>query len=156
MPDSVRISPFRPQIPAKSGEQCHWGRLYGSSKSLAISRIIDEKDAPVIIVTTDSLQAARFTEELKFYTGDQPENRILTFPDWETLPYDLFSPYQDIISGRLATLARLASFRKGVLVVPVTTVMHRLLPNYQRIILTATVCCYPQVSSLISMTSNVT
>jgi len=129
MPDSVRISPFRPQIPAKSGEQCHWGRLYGSSKSLAISRIIDEKDAPVIIVTTDSLQAARFTEELKFYTGDQPENRILTFPDWETLPYDLFSPYQDIISGRLATLARLASFRKGVLVVPVTTVMHRLLPK---------------------------
>jgi transcription-repair coupling factor (superfamily II helicase) len=129
MSKNNRCSPFHPQITAKTGEQCHWGRLYGSSKSLAISRIIDEKDSPVIVVTTDSLQATRFTEELKFYTGEQSENRILTFPDWETLPYDLFSPYQDIISGRLATLARLASFRKGVLVVPVTTVMHRLLPK---------------------------
>jgi len=129
MSNNNRHSPFHPQLPAKQGEQCNWGRLYGSSKSLAISRIMDEKDVPVILVTTDSLQAARFTEELKFYTGDQQENRILTFPDWETLPYDLFSPFQDIISERLATLARLVSFRKGVLVVPVTTLMHRLLPK---------------------------
>ena len=129
MSDEIRHSPFHPQITAKTGEQCHWGRLYGSSKSLVISRIIDEKDVPVIVVTKDSLQASRFTEELKFYTGEHPENRILTFPDWETLPYDLFSPFQDIISERLATLASLASFRKGVLVVPVTTVMHRLLPK---------------------------
>lgn len=129
MPNNNRYSPFHPQIPAKPGEQCHWGRLYGSSKALAISRLAGERDVPVIVVTTDSLQTANFTEELKFYTDDQPENRILTFPDWETLPYDLFSPYQDIISGRLATLARLSSFRKGVLVVPVTTVMHRLLPK---------------------------
>ena len=131
MSEEIRHSPFHPQYPEKPGEQLHWGRLYGSSKALAISTLTDEMDVPVIVVTTDSLQAARFTEELKFYTGDQSENRILNFPDWETLPYDLFSPYQDIISERLATLARLSSFRKGVLVVPVTTIMHRLLPkNY--------------------------
>ena len=128
MSDSARISPFHPQLPVNAGEQCHWDRLYGSSKALAISRLMSEQDKPVVVITTDSLQAARFTDELKFYTGNHPETRILSLPDWETLPYDLFSPYQDIISGRLATLASLSTFRKGVLVVPVTTVMHRLLP----------------------------
>lgn len=129
MPSNSRYSPFHPQLPAKTGEQFHWGRLYGSSKSLAISRLANKEDKPVVVMTRDSLQAARLTEELKFYSGDQSQINILAFPDWETLPYDLFSPYQDIISGRLATLAGLSTFRKGVLVVPVTTVMHRLLPK---------------------------
>ncbi len=54
---------------------------------------------------------------------------LLQLPDWETLPYDTFSPHQDIVSERLATLYRLPSLQRGILIVPVTTLMLRLLPR---------------------------
>jgi transcription-repair coupling factor (superfamily II helicase) len=54
---------------------------------------------------------------------------ILAFPDWETLPYDVFSPHQDIVSQRLAALYRLPQQRRGVLVAPVATLMQRLAPR---------------------------
>ena len=58
--------------------------------------------------------------------GDLP---VLHFADWETLPYDLFSPHPDIISQRISTLYRLPTTRRGVLVVPVATLMQRLCPT---------------------------
>ncbi|MGY8830475.1 MAG: transcription-repair coupling factor, partial [Pseudomonadales bacterium] len=58
-----------------------------------------------------------------------PELPVLHFPDWETLPYDLFSPHQDIISQRIAALYRLPELKHGVLVVPITTALHRLAPK---------------------------
>ena len=67
--------------------------------------------------------------ELRFFLGDDNKIPILLFPDWETLPYDAFSPYQDIISQRLATLAELGSIKKGILILPVTTVMHCVMPR---------------------------
>ena len=54
---------------------------------------------------------------------------VLHFPDWETLPYDLFAPHPDIVSQRIATLYRLPSVERGVLVVPVATLMQRLAPT---------------------------
>ena len=54
---------------------------------------------------------------------------MLHFPDWETLPYDIFSPHQDIVSERLRTLSRLPQTRTGVVIVPVGTLMHRLPPT---------------------------
>ncbi|MBM2829840.1 MAG: transcription-repair coupling factor, partial [Gammaproteobacteria bacterium] len=129
MSDNNRISPFSPQVPKKPGERRYWGRLYGSSKALAISRAACAIEAPVIVVTMDTLSAGRLLEELKFYTDRNAAIDLLAFPDWETLPYDLFSPYQDIISDRLAALARLSTLKRGVLAVPMTTVMHRLLPK---------------------------
>ena len=129
MSDSVRINPFNPVITARPGEKNYWGSLHGSSKSLAISQVVQEQDKPVILITTDSHTADNLREELKFFLQENSGINILTFPDWETLPYDLFSPYQDIISERLSTLAKLPSLKKGILIVPVITVMHRLLPR---------------------------
>ncbi|MGH8245533.1 MAG: CarD family transcriptional regulator, partial [Gammaproteobacteria bacterium] len=68
-------------------------------------------------------------DELAFY-GDGPEVVPLSlFPGWETLPYDTFSPYQDIVSDRLATLMRLPRLTRGIVVTTVATAMHRLLPS---------------------------
>ncbi|MGH8119958.1 MAG: transcription-repair coupling factor [Gammaproteobacteria bacterium] len=130
MINEQRISPFHPQLPTSVDVPYHWTGLYGSSKALVISRVAAaETTAPLIVVTADSLQAGRLVEELAFYLGHPSPVEILTFPDWETLPYDLFSPYQDIVSERLATLARLLALERGILVVPVTTLMQRLLPR---------------------------
>ena len=124
-----RASVFQPECSFKAGEKSFWGRLYGSAKALAISQLISEAEAPVIIMTADSLSASRLTEELRFYLKQCEINKLLSFPDWETLPYDLISPYQDIISERLATLTSLPGLNKGILIVPVTTLMHRLMPR---------------------------
>lgn len=67
----------------------------------------------------------RLTRELRFFA---PTLTILNFPDWETLPYDVFSPHQDIISQRIATLYKLPSVKQGILVVPITTVLQRIAP----------------------------
>ena len=65
--------------------------------------------------------------ELKFFTAEQGL-AILNFPDWETLPYDIFSPHQDIVSARLQTLANLPHTKQALLIVPLPTLMHRLAP----------------------------
>ncbi|MCW8994411.1 MAG: transcription-repair coupling factor, partial [Psychromonas sp.] len=64
--------------------------------------------------------------ELAFFVEQKIE--ILSFPDWETLPYDHFSPHQDIISTRIETLYKLPTLQQGILIVPVTTLLLRLAP----------------------------
>ena len=80
-----------------------------------------------MVVTADHQTAHRLEAELEFYLGGAAG--LLRFPDWETLPYDLFSPHQDIISERLDTAARLPSLASGVLVTAVTTAMGRIAPR---------------------------
>jgi len=88
---------------------------------------VQRADAPVLVVTGDSQTAHRLETELEFYLDR--ETPILRFPDWETLPYDLFSPHQDIVSERLETAARLPTLAAGVLVTVVTTAMGRVAPR---------------------------
>ncbi len=121
-------SPLHPPLPARSGEKRYWGGLYGSSKALAIEAAA-AANGPVLVVAPDPSAARQLYEGLRFYGGGKEDIPLLSFPDWETLPYDLFSPYQDIISDRLSTLARLPDLESGLLVVSVSTIMHRLLPR---------------------------
>ena len=123
------ISPLNPELPLKPGERRYWGRLYGSSKALALNAVVENNKLPLVVLVEDLNSANRLLEELQFYRHSESAYAQLIFPDWETLPYDLFSPYQDIISDRLATLVKLKEFSSGVLVVPVSTIMHRLMPG---------------------------
>ena len=122
-------SSLQPPLPVTAGDRRYWGRLYGSSKALAIDCAAKSQEIPLVVLTADLNSAQRLLEEIHFYRSDENVYPLLSFPDWETLPYDLFSPYQDIISDRLATLARLPAFNHGILVVPVSTTMHRLVPR---------------------------
>ncbi len=81
-----------------------------------------------MLLTCNPGDAIKFTEELGFFLKGEPDIPVLSFPDWETLPYDNFSPHQDIISERLATLTALPTVACAILIVPVSTLMHRLLP----------------------------
>ena len=89
--------------------------------------LAQQSDAPVLVITADSRTAHRLESEIEFYLDR--ETPRLRFPDWETLPYDLFSPHHDIVSERLDTLAKLPSLASGVLVTPVTTAMGRIAPR---------------------------
>ena len=114
-----------PQLPASAGKHA-WGNLPGAALSLAIAEAANAAKRFTLLLTADSQSADRLEQELRFFAPQLP---VLHFPDWETLPYDLFSPHQDIISQRIAALYRLPELAHGVLVVPITTALHRLAPT---------------------------
>jgi len=99
-------------------------RLTGSSDALALAQFA-KKAAPLVVISANALEAQRLVAEIPFFA---PDLRVHLLPDWETLPYDQFSPHQDLISERLATLHHVRSQSCDVLVVPVTTALYPLPP----------------------------
>jgi transcription-repair coupling factor (superfamily II helicase) len=129
-----------------------WRQLNGSSVALAIATLAQQRQAPLIVITKDLNVATRLNTEIAFFlnnnhgaTGNSNNNStvnasdstatnhsplpLLSFPDWETLPYDHFSPHQDLTSQRLATLYQLPSLKHGVLITAINTLMQRLPPR---------------------------
>lgn len=119
---------LHPNMPRKAGDRQIWGQLCGAGESLAISAAARNHRGISLIITRSSAEAETITRELELFFRDAPEHEILSFPDWETLPYDAFSPHQDIISQRLYSLYRLPLLDQGILVVPISTLLHRLSP----------------------------
>ncbi len=117
-----------PALPAKAGQKLTLGQLTGSSLSLMAARLTQEAHRPVLLVTADTPSALRLEQELQYLLADTG-CPVLLFPDWETLPYDTFSPHQDIISQRLETLYKLPQMSSGVLIVPISTLMLRTAPR---------------------------
>ncbi|MBI5277042.1 MAG: transcription-repair coupling factor [Burkholderiales bacterium] len=103
-------------------------RPVGSADALLLARLAarERKDGRITaIVTADATDAQRLIDELSFF---DPDLRCCLFPDWETLPYDQFSPHQDLISERLATLWRILQRDADVVVVPASTALYRVAP----------------------------
>ena len=118
--------PLLPTAAQKTASKQLWGNLPGAALSLAIAEAASAAKRFTLLLTADSQSADRLEQELRFFAPQLP---VLHFPDWETLPYDLFSPHQDIISQRISSLYRLPELDHGVLVVPITTALHRLAPT---------------------------
>ncbi|WP_101676023.1 transcription-repair coupling factor [Alloalcanivorax mobilis] len=93
----------------------------------AAGALTASKPGPLLVAAPSSSRAQQLTDALTFYLAGS-NVPVMLFPDWETLPYDLFSPHQDIISDRIRVLNWLGTARAGVLVVPVNTLMQRLAP----------------------------
>ena len=115
-------------LPTQPADTRSWGNLSGSATSLAVHHAISQQAGLTLVITPDSSAADQLERELVFFRADSGYE-VLSFPDWETLPYDSFSPHQDIISQRLTTLYRLPQVTQGVLIVPITTLLHRLPPQ---------------------------
>jgi len=118
---------FHPDYAKRPGEVQQWGKLYGSALGLAIQQLVEQHDGLVLVIASGSADAQQLNEQIHFYFKER-QYQLLNFPDWETLPYDVFSPHQDIISERLETLYRLPEIKQGLLVVPIQTLLHRLPP----------------------------
>jgi transcription-repair coupling factor (superfamily II helicase) len=100
-------------------------RPVGSADALLIARHA-QRGGLTAVITAEPADAQRLADELPFFV---PGLRVAVFPDWETLPYDTFSPHQDLISERLATLWRLLTARDvDVVLLPATTALTRLAP----------------------------
>ncbi len=135
------LNPFEfptPPLP-KSGQQRAYWRAPASATALAwsIARAAEAHAGPLLVVARDNHAAHQLESDLRTLIGDdaalligqrQPRLPIVQFPDWETLPYDQFSPHPDIVSQRLAALHRLPALKRGIVVVPVPTLLQRLPP----------------------------
>ncbi|HET9033685.1 MAG TPA: transcription-repair coupling factor [Dokdonella sp.] len=114
-------------LPTSPKQRRQWNTPNGSALALALAEAGRRHDGLVVVITRDTHSAHALESEINVFAGGELE--VLQFPDWETLPYDLFAPHPDIVSQRVATLYRLPGLRRGVLVVPIATLMQRLAPR---------------------------
>lgn len=105
-----------------------WGQLHGSSLALALAEYCQQTPGIKLLITQDNLSANQLQAELNFFLNPESPQELLFFPDWETLPYDQFSPHQDIISERLYTLSRIQQVTDAIVITAASTLMHRLCP----------------------------
>ena len=122
-------TPSPPVLPGP-GRPRAWWRAPASPSALAwhVARAADAHDGPLLLVARDNQAAHQLEADLRTLLGGGGAVPVVPFPDWETLPYDRFSPHPDIVSQRMRALATLPALRRGIVVVPVATLMQRLPP----------------------------
>lgn len=108
------------------GQRLNWNELPASSTSLAAVDAAGTHDGLTLLICPSTAAARQAARECRVFAPSGLE--VLHFPDWETLPYDAFSPHQDIISERLETMARLPQASRGLLIVSLGTVLQRTSP----------------------------
>ena len=136
MTDSEPTLPIFPAPPLpRAGQPRAWWRAPESPSALAfhIAAAAATHDGPLLVVARDNHAAHQLESDLHTLLGrgagdGAPQLHVQQFPDWETLPYDVFSPHPDIVSQRLAALHRMPTLARGIIVVPVQTLLQRLAP----------------------------
>src|SRR5271169_122355 len=104
-------------LPEKPGLYLAFGQLPGASMSLALYIAAQQANSLLLIITSDVAQTNQLQREINFFKQEDDNWPVLIFPDWETLPYDHFSPHADIISERMTILHQLPNLKKGILLV---------------------------------------
>ena len=106
--------------------------LHGAADACVLARAavaLKAEGKMLAVVVANAPDAQRLLTEIPWFgqAGDDAL-RCHLLPDWETLPYDAFSPHQDLVSERLATLHEIHNGQCDVLIVPATTVLLRMGP----------------------------
>ncbi len=123
---------MHPPLPHDAKRRRFWNTPHGSAAALAIAQAARAHAGVVVAVTRDTQSAHALETDLRVFAGAVDSGDaidVLHFPDWETLPYDLFPPHPEIVSQRISALYRLPATTRGVLVVPIATLMQRLAPR---------------------------
>ncbi len=120
---------FDLSLPGDNYQSAYWSDAYGFAPTLAIFEAAMASDGPMLVVCQDNETVERFKRELAYFCRQHDGIEVFSLPDWETLPYDNFSPHQDIISDRLNALYHLPQLSSGILVLSITSLMHKLPPH---------------------------
>jgi transcription-repair coupling factor (superfamily II helicase) len=104
-----------------------YGQLIGASTALLAAELGARLEVPLLVLAEDPRHADQLEAEIRFFTGnDGPP--VLHFVEWETLPWDSFSPHQDIVSERLKVLATLPTLERGIVIASAPALLQRLPP----------------------------
>lgn len=115
---------FDLNIPTQANDHKILANVIAGSDTLALAEIAQSHRGLTVVVTPDTRSAVRLSKVLAEFVS-QP---VTFFPDWETLPYDSFSPHQDIISSRLSALFHLQNAKNGIFILPISTLMQKVCP----------------------------
>ncbi|WP_447873893.1 transcription-repair coupling factor [Serratia fonticola] len=118
-------SSYRYSLPERAGDLRQLGQLTGSACAVECAEIAERHPGPVMLIAPDMQNALRLRDEIQQLT----DQMVTTLSDWETLPYDSFSPHQEIISARLSSLYHLLTMARGIIILPVNTLMQRVCPH---------------------------
>ena len=122
----IRNLLINPALADRSVQVSSLGRLVGASAPLAIAELARSLQKPLVVLASDPRHADQLEAEIRYFAGgDLP---VAHFVEWETLPYDSFSPHQDIISQRLSLIATLPKMTHGIVIVSTPTLLQRLPP----------------------------
>lgn len=111
--------------PKGAGDKKYIGNLQGASLALAIAELANKHSSHTLLAVPDPQTALKLQHEIEQFSQEE----VALFPDWETLPYDSFSPHQEIISDRIARLYQLPTQTSGITIVPVSTLLQRQSPR---------------------------
>jgi len=103
-----------PTIPNDLNENCYWQGIEGCASNLALCNAAANADAPILLICENNEAVEQSIRELKYFCSAHKQLPVFSLPDWETLPYDNFSPHQDIISERLSALFHLPQLERGI------------------------------------------
>ncbi|MCE9678388.1 transcription-repair coupling factor [Shewanella sp. AS1] len=103
-------------------------QLSGAAKAITLANISANYAGLTLVITHDTPSALQLEMELKYLLAPK-SIPVLLFPDRETLPYDSFSPHQDLVSQRLETLSQIPTSKQSLVIVPISTLMVRLPPQ---------------------------
>jgi len=114
--------------PLATGNKQFLGNICDTGQGLVIAESAQRFQGISVVITKTTNEATFLHRAISFFLIESDIQTII-FPDWETLPYDIFSPHQDIISDRLQILTDLPKLKQAVLILPLPTLMHRLAPT---------------------------
>jgi transcription-repair coupling factor (superfamily II helicase) len=124
---------YNPPLPQDKQLASHWQQTFGSATSLALANAAANSQGPLLLICQDNESVEQFKRELRYFCNKLPNRtdplQVFSLPDWETLPYDNFSPHQDIVSDRLSALYHLPDLQQGILVTSIGSLMHKLPPK---------------------------
>lgn len=115
----------RTHLHKKAGDMQLWGNIQSTHLAHAMAHTAQQFSGLTIVIANSSSHCQKLTDEIQYFFP----NAVFNLPDWETLPYDYFSPHQDIISERLSTLAKLPQSQGCILVIPALSLQTRLPPT---------------------------
>lgn len=114
----------------KPGSKQTWGNLLGSGRSMVAASSALKHTGSTLLIASNMAEAERLKEDVTlFMEGMEHPPQVTLFADWETLPYDTFSPHQDIISHRMRCLYQLAKEERSLIIASAQTLAQRLVPQ---------------------------
>ena len=111
-------------LPLKAGERVRWGKAYGCAKALAIAELAALEERNILILTNSIVEAESLAHEIDFFRATQAPVEL--FPDLEVLPYDDFSPHQDLMARRMSVLRQLTSGTDMLMITAVPALLPHL------------------------------
>ncbi len=127
MNPSPLATPWEPPGPLQKNSEI-WSGLPLTAASIAIAAFARQNSGWTIVVAETVSEARQFQDEISYFSRDT-QKPVFTFPDWEILAYDAFSPHEDIISQRLKWMSQLGHLPQGILIIALDTLLHRLAPR---------------------------